>query len=106
MQQHAISRLRKLYKVAAPEVSNRHSTVVRNRQSDVQEAKNPLQFRSVHFVLLGLTGLFSFRNSQILQFRPAFGRNIRTTDPLSWPLLKFAADPTLQPSPPNRYHHP
>jgi hypothetical protein len=58
MQQNAISRLRKLYEIAAPKVSNRHPTVVGDRQSDVQQAKNPLQFHSVHIVLLGLTGLF------------------------------------------------
>jgi len=70
MQQHAIGRLRQLYKIAASKMSNRHSTVVRDRQSDVQEAKNPLQFRSIHVVLLCLTGLFNFCNHKLSDSEP------------------------------------
>jgi hypothetical protein len=68
MQQHAIDGLRQLYEIAAAKVSNRYPTVVGDSQSDVQVAKNPLQFHSVHIVLLGLTGLLNFRNHKFSDF--------------------------------------
>jgi len=60
MEQHAICGLRKLYKIAAPKMSDRNPTVVGDRQSNVHVAKNPLQLHSVHIVLLGLTGPYAF----------------------------------------------